>query len=166
MTRVSPRVVNGLGVPGFWEWVVNHIIPKFTCYQNVLLWELTIYAGHQDLQEGFTEIGTFECGLEGWVGVCQMENLRGKQGVLGEPVVWNSSGGGAMMEKQEMKQHVSSSKSTAGWGSGSPTFGLSWQHWESSRDFLFLSFCYESLKSLFILIRIMQTTRGPALHMP
>lgn len=54
-----------------------------------------------------------------------MENLRGKQGVLGEPVVWNSSEGGAMMEKQEMKQHVSSSKSTAGWGSGSPTFGLS-----------------------------------------
>lgn len=36
-----------------------------------------------------------------------MENLSGKQGVLGEPVVWNSSGGGAMMEKQEMKQNMS-----------------------------------------------------------
>lgn len=36
-----------------------------------------------------------------------MENLRGKQGVLGGPVVWNSSGGGARMEKQEMKQNMS-----------------------------------------------------------
>ena len=31
-------VVNGLGVPGFWELVANDIKPEFTFYQDVFSW--------------------------------------------------------------------------------------------------------------------------------
>ena len=50
-----------------------------------------------------------------------MEDLRERQGVLGEPVAWNSSAGGGQMGRRDETEHVRGVRSRA-MGCASLTF--------------------------------------------